>query len=167
MGGQQSYVAPEDVWVSSIAADPKTRQHYESQRANFANEGDWYAAYGGGDDNPFMTPELSNKVFTALYGSYTPPPAPAPAPAPAAAPVAAPAAYVPDPGPALATEPTGTPISAGGEITGPSASGNGAPATPLGDTLGGSVLKPPKYWVGGIDSTSAPKRGGGSLRTTK
>ena len=167
MGGQQSYVAPDDVWVSTLAADPGTKQHYESQRANYANEGDWYAAYGGGDNSPFMTPQLSNEIFTKLYGTYTPPPAaPAPAPAPTPDPAPAPAAYVPDPGPALATEPTGTPVSTGGAVAGPSAAGNGSPSIDLGNNLGSAVLKPPQYWVGGVDSVNTSKRGPGSLRTS-
>ena len=83
---------------------------------------------------------------------YVPPPPPAPAPA-------APAAFVPDPGPPLATAPTGTPIGTGGGIAGPSAAGNSAGG--LGDALGGSVLKPPQYWVGGINQYGTPSQNTG------
>lgn len=168
-GGGGGYVAPYDTWINQIASYPNAKQPFESKRGNYANEADWYAAYGGGQDNPaqnLISPEMSRDIFTKLYGTYTPPPAP-PAPAPAAAPAPAPApAYVPDPGPALATEPTGTPIGAGGAVGGPSAAGNG-----LGDALGDTVLKPPKYWVGGLNDYDAGTRQGtgrttGSLKTS-
>ena len=48
--------------------------------------------------------------------------------------------------------------------------GTPAPATETGDLLGGAVLKPPKYWVGGLDaqtSESQTGRTGGSIRTTQ
>ena len=64
--------------------------------------------------------------------------------------------------------PIGPAIQAGGAITQPTASGN--PAVPggtgAGDTLGGAVLDPPKYWVGGADSFRSPSTRRSSLRTT-
>jgi hypothetical protein len=67
---------------------------------------------------------------------------------------------VPDPGPPLATAPTGTPLGAGGAITGPTAAGN-KPGGSLGEGLGGSVLKPPQYWVGGINQYGTPAQNTG------
>ena len=52
----------------------------------------------------------------------------------------------------------------------------GAPATPApgaGDALGGAVLKPPRYWTGGLDQYESAHRtgrggsGAGSIRTTQ
>jgi membrane protein involved in colicin uptake len=63
--------------------------------------------------------------------------------------------------------PLGPSIQAGGAITQPTAAGNptlgGAGA---GDALGGAVLDPPKYWVGGTDSFKSPSTRKSSLRTT-
>jgi len=52
----------------------------------------------------------------------------------------------------------------------------GAPTTPapgVGDSLGGAVLKPPRYWTGGLDQYESVNRtgrggaGAGSMRTTQ
>jgi hypothetical protein len=60
--------------------------------------------------------------------------------------------------------PIGTPIETGTPL------GTPAPATETGDLLGGAVLKPPKYWVGGLDAQTSDSLGGrgrGALRTTQ
>lgn len=78
---------------------------------------------------------------------------------PEAAPVAAPAAAAPAGPPAPAIDTT----------VAPPATLGGAPST--GDALGGAVLKPPRYWVGGLDQYENASRTGrgnsGSLRTTQ
>lgn len=90
-----------------------------------------------------------------------------PAPAPAAAPAPEPAAAA---APAAA-EPVaqGTPLDAGGAVDQPT--GGNSESMGLGDALGGAVLKPPQYWVGGVDSynvaDTATGRNAGSLKTTQ
>ena len=123
------------------------------------------------------TPTMTAAELAANGGKWkdpTPAAAPDPTPAPAATPDPTPApaptpTQTDTPAPADPTPtPTGPAASAGGAITQPSASGN--PTTPtstLGDTLSGSVLKPPQYWVGGVDSVNSAKKGSGSLRTSK
>ena len=61
--------------------------------------------------------------------------------------------------------PIGDAIPAGGAITQPTAAGNPA-GSGAGDALGGAVLDPPKYWVGGADSFRSPSTRRSSLRTT-
>jgi hypothetical protein len=162
-GGGGGGSAPYSEWISHIAANPLTKQGFEDTRKNYATEKEWYAAYGGPQKpSPFVSPDMDKDLFTSLYGSYVEPPAP-PAPvAPAPAPPA-PAPFVPDPGPALATSPTGPVVGAGGAIPGPTGEG-------LGDDLGGSVMKPPKYWVGGVNQFKTPTqrtgRDEGALKTT-
>jgi len=44
------------------------------------------------------------------------------------------------------------------------------PATETGDLLGGAVLKPPKYWVGGLDAQTSESQTGrthGAMKTTQ
>ena len=62
--------------------------------------------------------------------------------------------------------PIGPAINAGGAITQPTAAGNPAGSGGAGDALGGAVLDPPKYWVGGADSFRSPSMRRSSLRTT-
>jgi hypothetical protein len=148
----------------------------------------------GIDVNRLQTdPAYYNAV--AANGFMSAPAEPAAAPAPQAAAVDTPA---PTPTPDATPTPTPTPdptpqgptgplSSTGSAITQPSASNNPAPAstggvgagTPTannppgggtGDALGGAVLSPPKYWVGGVDryNTANPTtgRGGGRITTT-
>jgi hypothetical protein len=55
----------------------------------------------------------------------------------------------------------------------PPASLGGTPAPGAGDSLGGAVLKPPRYWTGGLDQYESAHRtgrggaGAGSIRTTQ
>jgi len=143
--------------------------------------GDW--VYVDTSEGPVaMTPQyaastypgqrtMTASEFTANGNKFSDPPAPEPAAAPAPAAAAAPEpAPAPAPAAVLAPEPTPAapappPTSAGGAIPGPTAAGN-PPITSLGNGLGDAVLSPPKYWVGGIDSTRNTKKGSGSLKTT-
>lgn len=171
MGGKGGgYVAPYEEWISHSAANPWSKAQYEKNRANYGSEADWYAAYGGATGSPLTAGQFDKDVFTKIYGSYTPPPPPPPPPAPAAAaPAAAPAAAAPVATPAaVIAEPSGPAIGPGGAVAQPTAAGNQSTAS-AGDTLGGAVLKPPTYWVGGLDQTeTAPKTGRGSaaIKTT-
>lgn len=157
MGGKGGGgVAPYDQWVSNLARDPASRQIYERNRGNYGTEAEWYAAKGGKDPSPLMTPEMSGDIFTKIYGTYKPPPVQPPAPAPAAAapPPAAPPEQPPPPPPE-----GGTPIDPGGAIDQPTA----------GDQLGGAVLNPPSYWIGGVENYNkqAKTADKGSLQTTQ
>jgi len=55
----------------------------------------------------------------------------------------------------------------------PATMGGGTPAPGAGDALGGAVLKPPRYWTGGLDQYESAHRtgrggaGAGSMRTTQ
>jgi len=68
--------------------------------------------------------------------------------------------------PVAAAEPVaalGAPIETGTPLGTP-------PATETGDLLGGAVLKPPKYWVGGLDAQTSEAQTGrshGALKTTQ
>ena len=126
------------------------------------------AGTASGDPGP-MTP-TGGWVTQAEYDAKYPKAAPAAAvqeAAPAAAPAEAPAP-APEPEPTVAPPdptPMGPAIGAGGAITQPTAGGNNTSAN-SGDVLGGAVLKPPNYWVGGI-STPTSGRGSGRLTTTQ
>ena len=64
----------------------------------------------------------------------------------------------------LAHTPLGYPISSGGAIAAPGATDN-APGTTLGDGLGGAVLSPPSYWVGGTGKGANTGRTSGAIKT--
>jgi len=65
----------------------------------------------------------------------------------------------------LAHTPLGNPIDSGGAIATPGAADN-APGTTLGDGLGGAVLRPPQYWVGGTGKgTGNTGRSTGAIKT--
>jgi membrane protein involved in colicin uptake len=65
----------------------------------------------------------------------------------------------------LAHTPLGNPIQAGGAITTPTSAGNAAGTEGLGNALGGSVLSPPSYWVGGANKTNPTGRSTGAIKT--
>lgn len=151
-----------------MATDPGQQGYYKPQyeatKKNYKDEADWYAHYGGAA--PEGTPtsgaganQFNKDLFTRYYGAApaTPAPAPAPAAAPAPEPAAAAAPTPATPAPTTPA-PTGDPLGAGGGIGQPGSTGN---------QLGGAILNPPKYWVGGIDSYNKSPRGGGALRTTQ
>lgn len=100
---------------------------------------------------------------SVLKPAEAPAPAPAPAPAAAAAPAPEPAAPAPEP------VAQGTPLDPGGAIDQPT--GGNSEQMNLGDALGGAVLKPPQYWIGGVNSydtaDTATGRNAGSLKTTQ
>jgi hypothetical protein len=153
-----------------------SQAQFESTRANYHNpttgawdEAAWKAAKGG----------ATSDYTKALYDLYYPD-TPAPAPAAAAVtPDAAAPAPTPDPTPTPTPTPdptptpTGPPSSQGAAITQPSSANNPTPSGTggVGDAMGGAVLSPPKYWVGGVDryNTSNPTtgRGGGRVKTTQ
>jgi len=57
----------------------------------------------------------------------------------------------------------GTPIETGAPL-------GTTPAVETGDLLDGAVLKPPKYWVGGLDAQTSEAQTGrshGALKTTQ
>jgi len=115
----------------------------------------WRSTYApGGSGNSFYM-----KVFGPEGAHDFDPPKPAeeekPEPVAEAAPVAAPPDPLANMPAAPATDPTLAP-----------------PATMTGgDTLGGAVLNPPKYWVGGLDQYESGRRtgrsGSGALKTTQ
>jgi len=113
------------------------------------------------------TGNITSKTKADILAERAPKPAaPVIEKAPEPAPAPAPAAMVAPP-PPLSTEPIGPPIAAGGGVAPPAGSGVGTGTT--GGELGGAVLKPPKYWIGGLNQySSAPKtgKGAGSLKTT-
>jgi hypothetical protein len=95
------------------------------------------------------------------------------------APVAAPAAAAPEPEPEVAApapEPE-APAQAGPSVVPdsplapPDSLPDSAPGPGAGDALGGAVIRPPKYWTGGLDQyESAPRTGRGregAVRTTQ
>jgi hypothetical protein len=105
-----------------------------------------------------------------------------PAPAPAAAPQAAPAAFADAPAPAAPAPapevappaPSGPAASAGGPIPQPTAAGNPTPGNTggtqgpsSGDVLGGSVMAPPNYWVGGLGQSTSTGRTRGNITTSQ
>lgn len=122
-----------------------------------------------------MYPNLTSDPTSPFYDA--PPPAPA-APAPAAPAPAAPAPTVDTPAPVVDTPapaapaPTGPAADVGSAVTQPAAADNPAPAGTggLGAALGGSVTKPPKYWVGGVNNYNtadpASVRGTGKMKTS-
>ena len=120
---------------------------FEENRKNYATEADWYSNYGGAK-NPAdtrmpggYTDPWMQSVFTEMYGS-APPAAPA-------AETAAPAAAAE---PEKAAEPEVTPATPAPATPEPATP---APAGDTGLTLGGSVLDPPDYWVGGSSGFKA------------
>jgi hypothetical protein len=92
-------------------------------------------------------------TFTAVDPPITPPP-PEPTPTP-----------TPEPTPAPPVEPLGPPISAGEPIPQPQVNspfGAGAMMN-TGDALGGAVVKPPAFWMGG----TGQGRGKSRMTTTQ
>jgi len=143
-------------------------KYEKEQRPLFADEKSFYDNYGV--DPKTMLPGVSidsptykfqRDVFNNLFGTYQPP---APAPAPAAA-SEAPAPAAPEaPAPEAPAPDGGTPIDSGGGIDQPT----------TGSVLGGALLNPPAYWVGGMDSynkaakpTNKTGDTSGSLTTTQ
>jgi len=97
-------------------------------------------------------------------------------PAPAAVEAPAAAAPEPEPAPVVETAPvvTGTPAPpTDTALTPPAGVGTETPAAGAGDALGGAILKPPRYWTGGLDQYESAHRtgrggaGAGSIRTTQ
>jgi len=138
--------------VDQVVADPVLAQQKRDEiNAMEKNDPDYFAGTYGPNGNYRETylklfpeqPAPAAKLDEAL----TPPPeTPAPAPEPEVA--------KPDPAP---TTPAPNPIDPGGAID-----------QPTGDVLGGSILNPPKYWVGGIDSyKKGPSTKSSSLTTTQ
>ena len=167
-GGGGSYVAPYDQWVSVLAANPTMKQKFEGNRGKYGSEAEWYAAYGGPDPSPMpLSANMSKDIFTKIYGTYTPPAVAAtPTPTATTTTTTPTTTTAVDTGPALATSATGPTIGTGDSITQPTT------ATSLGSSLGDAVLKPPRYWVGGLDSydtagsSQNTGRGSGAQRTT-
>jgi len=121
---------------------------------------DYYTETGDSPDadgNPNLVKLKEWKMSKQPFAAAAAPEQAAPAPAPAAAPEPAPAAAAaPEPAPAAGPPP----ISAGGAVEQPKGPTN------TGDALGGAVLNPPNYWVGGIGSYNQAKKSG-SLKTTQ
>lgn len=136
------------------------KNQYEQNRANYRDpttgaydQSAWFKAKGGAGM------DWSKDLFDLYYP--TDPSAAAAAPAPAAAVAPAPAAAVatPDATPAAATDTTtGTPIDTGAAITQPDSAAN---------LLGGSVLNPPKYWVGDQNAYTSARKTAGNITTTQ
>jgi hypothetical protein len=125
-----------------------TRYLFSSNLANYADQNAWRNAKGG------ATQDWSKALFDLTYPEFA---SPAVAAAPAAAPAPAPAAPAPAPAaPAPAAPAAPAPIDPGG------------PVDPgLGSQLGGTVIDPPQYWVGGVSSYNNARSGkGGSGGTT-
>jgi hypothetical protein len=148
--------------------DPTQQAYYkplfEANRKDFANEADWYANAGGAKNKAdtrtpggYVDPWMQS-MFTELYGAAPPAAAAVPA-ADTPTPVAPEPEKKPD-DPVVtpaAADPAPTPVDPGGAID-----------QPTGDVLGGSILNPPKYWVGGIDSyKKGPSTKSSSLTTTQ
>jgi len=128
----------------------------------------------GPADNPASAGYVTQADYDAKYPKAETPAAAAPAAAPAAAepePAAAPAAVAltGDPGPPK--NDTLAPSIGGGatETADPAAPGGTGSAVTAGDTLGGSVLNPPKYWTGNASNRTGPtsRTGHGSMTTTQ
>lgn len=123
------------------------------------------AGYGGGyfsgsaTDGPRIIAAPPQAPEPVIHYSAPTPAAPPPAPAPAPAPP--PAAAAPEPA-APAPEPAApiVPIDPGGPIDQPTTAGN---------LLGGAVLNPPKFFVGGVNEYNKAKAKGtqGSIQTTQ
>jgi hypothetical protein len=123
----------------------------------------WDSSAEGYGSNGNWVREAEYDAKQALKASQT-------AAEPEAAEVAAPepaAAAAPDP---LANMPA---APATDSTLAPPTSLGGTPAPGAGDSLGGAILKPPRYWTGGLDQYESAHRtgrggaGAGSIRTTQ
>jgi len=142
-------------WQTIYATDPKTGGAMRDASGNLMT----HAAYA----------QQQSDEAAALAAANKPAPAPAPAAA-AAAPAPEPAAPVVDTSPP-ANDTLAPPSVVGGDTT-------AEPDTPIsggsaietaGDTLGGSVLNPPKYWTGTMAKYKTAPAGQakkGSMTTT-
>jgi hypothetical protein len=140
-------------WQAIYATDPKTGGAMRDASGNLMT----HAAYAQQQSDEAAALAAANK------------PAPAPAAA-AAAPAPEPAAPVVDTSPPK--NDTLAPSIGGGSdvIADPAAPGGaGSGIDNAGSTLGGAVLKPPKYWTGNIDKykPGSTSKGGGSMTTTQ
>jgi hypothetical protein len=150
-GGNSSNEQVENV-ISQVYND-QYRQKILEERA--AGEDAWQAKFGpGGSGNTFYM-----KVFGPEGASaFEKPKAAEPEPEPVAE-APAPVAAAPDPLANMPAAPATDPV-----LTPPTTVGTG-------DALGGAVLKPPRYWTGGLDqyeNTHRTGRGGtGAMKTTQ
>jgi hypothetical protein len=148
-GGFGSPEANKQYWLSQATPEyqDQLRKSITDMAADPAQKDAYDQTYGPGG------------VWRPMYETLFPAkaeetPAPADTPKPAE-----PAPVTPDPTPEPTPDPTPTPapIDPGGAVDQPS-----------GDVLGGSILNPPKYWVGGIDSyKKGPSTKSSSLTTTQ
>jgi hypothetical protein len=125
---------------------------------------------GGGDDTPGWYPAWQAEQ-TRIASEKEAADAAAKAAAaaePEAAPVAEAAAQEEAPKPVATVD-----APAIDTTVAPPATLGGTPAPGAGDSLGGAILKPPRYWTGGLDQYESAHRtgrggaGAGSIRTTQ